>query len=178
MLNGEIHNTIKKQKQHIMKSIFKKDIDNKKMFITREFAAPLEKVWQAWTDAKVLEHWWAPKPWKAVSVNMNFNDNGHWLYYMQGPEGEQHWCKAEFDNITPMKNYDVMDYFCDEKGNPNTELPRMHWKNKFSSTGNGTLVEIEITFDKVEDLEKIIEMGFQEGFTMGHGNLDEYLANN
>lgn len=159
-----------------MKSIFKKDIDNKKMYITREFAAPLEKVWQAWTDDKILEHWWAPKPWKAVSVKMDFKNNGRWLYYMQGPDGEKSYCTADFSNIVPNKSYDVMDSFCDAEGNPNTEFPRMHWKNKFSPTENGTLVEIEITFAKVEDLEKIIEMGFQEGFTMGHGNLDEYLA--
>lgn len=38
------------------------------------------------------------------------------------------------------------------------------------------MVSIEIHYEKPEDLEKVIEMGFKEGFTMALGNLDELLA--
>ena len=55
-------------------------------------------------------------------------------------------------------------------------MPRMHWENEFSETPNGTKVTVEITFSSEEQLEKIIEMGFKEGFTMAHGNLDELLV--
>ena len=51
----------------------------------------------------------------------------------------------------------------------------MHWKNLFHKTGEGTKVEVEITFAKTADLEKIIEMGFEAGFTAGLENLDELL---
>jgi hypothetical protein len=51
----------------------------------------------------------------------------------------------------------------------------MHWKNEFSATDKGTKVEIEITFANEADMHKIIEMGFEEGFTSAHGNLDELL---
>lgn len=51
----------------------------------------------------------------------------------------------------------------------------MHWKNEFSKTDTGTKVEVEITFASEADMEKIIEMGFEAGFTMAHGNLDELL---
>jgi hypothetical protein len=37
-------------------------------------------------------------------------------------------------------------------------------------------VNVEITFATEADMEKIIEMGFEEGFTAAHGNLDELLA--
>ena len=42
-----------------------KDVDNKKMTITRSFDAPVSDVWRAWTESKLLDQWWAPKPWKA-----------------------------------------------------------------------------------------------------------------
>lgn len=158
-----------------MESIFKKDLDNKKIFVTRAFKAPVELVWKAWTDPTILTEWWAPKPWKAISVSMDFRNGGTWMYYMQGPDGEKSYCKADYSNIQENKSYEGLDCFCDENGNPNTEFPRMQWKCNFSSVAEGTQVDIEITFASVADLEKIISLGFQEGFTMAHGNLDEYL---
>jgi uncharacterized protein YndB with AHSA1/START domain len=41
------------------------DKQNNKVKVTREFAAPLSKVWAAWTQSELLDQWWAPKPWKA-----------------------------------------------------------------------------------------------------------------
>ncbi len=156
-----------------MKTIFTKDLANKKMFITREFSAPLEQVWQAWTDPKILEQWFAPKPWKAKTKTMNFKDGGTWLYCMEGPAGEKHWGIAAFKNIISFKSYESLDSFCDENGKINQEFPTTQWKNSFSETANGTLVEIEMTFSNLEALQKMLEMGFETGFTMAHGNLDE-----
>lgn len=154
----------------------RKDLANNKLFITREFAAPVETVWQAWTDSGLLDQWWAPKPWKANTKMMDFRTGGFWLYAMEGPDGEKHWARADFKDVVPNKRYEVFDAFCDEKGNINNDLPRMHWKVVFAPIKNGTKVDIEITFSNQEDLEKILEMGFQEGFAAAHDNLDELLA--
>ncbi|HEX5653784.1 MAG TPA: SRPBCC domain-containing protein [Chitinophagaceae bacterium] len=157
-------------------TIFKKDLANKKINVKREFEAPVEQVWKAWTESQLLDQWWAPKPWKAHTQSMDFRDGGTWLYYMEGPEGERHYCRADYKSIIPNKSYEGLDAFCDEKGNINTGFPRMYWKVNFSKTSAGTMVETEITFDSLADLEKIVEMGFQEGFTAAHGNLDMLLA--
>lgn len=158
-----------------MKTIFTKDLPNKKMYVTREFSANLEQVWQAWTDPKILDNWWAPKPWKANTKSMNFKDGGTWLYCMEGPAGEKHWGIASFNKIIQHKSYEGIDSFCDENGKIITEYPTTQWKNKFSATENGTKVEVEMTFSSEEALKQIIEMGFEQGFTMAHGNLDEIL---
>jgi hypothetical protein len=42
-------------------------------------------------------------------------------------------------------------------------------------TDTGSKVEITLSFDNEADLEKIIQMGFKEGFSMGLENLDELL---
>ncbi|NEU07753.1 SRPBCC domain-containing protein [Flavihumibacter sp. R14] len=153
-----------------------KDLANKKILVVREFDAPLEKVWRAWTDSELLDQWWAPKPWKANTKSMDFREGGRWLYYMAGPDGERHYCRFDYETIDGPRSYTGADAFCDEEGNDIGELPNMHWNTKFSETATGTKVEVEISFSSKEDLEKIIEMGFKEGFTAAHGNLDELLA--
>jgi uncharacterized protein YndB with AHSA1/START domain len=45
-----------------------------------------------------------------------------------------------------------------------------------TNQGETTLVNVSIKHDTLEDLEKIIEMGFKEGFTMAMGNLDELFS--
>ena len=47
-----------------LQTTFTKDLEKKKMFISREFAGSVDDVWKAWTDSKLLDQWWAPKPWK------------------------------------------------------------------------------------------------------------------
>jgi len=75
-----------------------------------------------------------------------------------------------------LKSYSAQDAFCDENGNINKEFPISTWTNKFKDSSNTTLVSIEIAYDKLSDLEAILEMGFKEGFAAGMENLDELFA--
>lgn len=154
---------------------FSVDKENKKIRVKREFAAPLSKVWAAWTESQLLDQWWAPKPWQAKTKTMDFREGGHWLYAMVGPDGEQQWARADFKAITPQKSFTIQDAFSDEHGNIDQTLPRLHWINEFQENSGSTVVSIEIKFDELADLEKIIEMGFKEGFTAAMENLDELL---
>jgi len=158
------------------KTVITKDAENKKLVVIREFDAPLEKVWSAWTNPELLDQWWAPKPWKAKTKTMDFREGGYWLYCMEGPDGTQSWARADFGHIEENKSFIAADSFCDENGNKTDALPGMHWKNEFSKTPSGTTVRVEITFSATADMEKIIEMGFEQGFTAAHENLDELLA--
>jgi uncharacterized protein YndB with AHSA1/START domain len=151
------------------------DAANKKLYVVREFDAPVSEVWKAWTDREILDLWWAPKPWRAKTKSMDFREGGLWLYSMVGPDGTDSYCRADYKAIIPNKSFTAEDAFCDESGNVTNEFPSMHWKIEFSPTGTGTKVEVEITFANEADMEKIIEMGFKEGFTAAHGNLDEVL---
>ena len=157
-------------------TIYSKDLANKKIFVERSFDAPVEIVWRAWTEAELLDQWWAPKPWKANTVSMNFRVGGTWLYYMEGPGGERHYCKADYKAIAPNKSYTGDDAFCDEQAAINTAFPRTNWKVDFTAVDNTTKVNVELTYATVEDLQKIAEMGFEQGFAMAHTNLDELLA--
>lgn len=154
-----------------------KDAARKQLRITRDFAAPLDQVWDAWTDSVLLDQWWAPRPWKAETKSMDFREGGKWLYAMVGPDSTRSWACMDYENIVPRKSFSALDAFCDEDGKINEALPHMYWKTEFQNTGRGTRVVVEITFDREADLEKILEMGFEEGFTAALGNLDELLEN-
>ena len=163
---------ITQQKQ----TTYTRDASNKKLFVSREFEADVEKVWRAWTEPALMDQWWAPRPWRAETKSMDFREGGRWLYCMIGPDGSAAWCRVDYETIIPKKSYTGYDAFCDENGNINNDFPSMHWIITFNKTEDGTRVDVEITFKSEADLEKIVEMGFKEGFAMAHNNLDELLA--
>ncbi len=146
------------------------------IIVERSFNAPLDTVWSAWTEPSILCKWWAPKPYLCVIADLDFREGGRWSYYMQGPEGDRHYCFFDYERVKPKTSFSGRDGFCDEQGVVNTEMPRMKWESRFSERDGGTLVRTRIDFDSTEDLEKIVTMGFKEGFTTGLNQLDELLA--
>ena len=54
--------------------------------VTREFAADLDLVWDAFTKAEILDQWMGPKPWRVQTKEMDFREGGRWLYAMISPE--------------------------------------------------------------------------------------------
>ena len=153
--------------------------ENNTVNVKREFAANLELVWEAWTNPEILDQWWAPKPYQTRTKSMDFREGGMWLYEMYNTESENqqecHWCKNDYHKIEHQKMFAGLDAFCDENGRVNTEMPRTLWTNEFNEQEEKTLVTITAKYDSLADLEKIIEMGFKEGFTMAMENLDQYI---
>ena len=141
---------------------FSIDKENKRISVKREFAAPLSRVWAAWTESELLDQWWAPKPWQAQTKSMDFRVSGHWLYAMAGPDGTKQWARADFKSITHLKSFTIQDAFCDENGNISQSFPRSVWTTNFSETTELTVVSIEIKCTEVSDLENILETGFKE----------------
>ena len=149
--------------------------ESRTIHVIREFNANLNLVWKAWTTATLLDQWWAPKPYRTKTKSLDFKVGGMWLYAMISPENEKHWCKAEYKNIKPLNQISWLDAFCDENGKENSDKPRSLWTNNFTEINKITTVNITLQHEKLSDIEAMIEMGFQQGFTMGLQNLDELL---
>jgi len=150
--------------------------DTNSIKVVREFRADLAVVWDAWTKPELLDVWWAPKPYRTKTKSMDFRVGGSWLYAMVSPEDLYHWCKAEYEKIEDKKNFSGRDAFCDEDGNVDAAFPRARFANVFREDGETTTVSITIVYDDLSDLEKVIQMGFQEGLSKALDNLDRYLA--
>ncbi len=128
--------------------LFNFDVDKKNdtIHVERSFNAPIDLVWAAWTEAEILDQWWAPKPYQAVTKSMNFEVGGRWHYYMLGPEDDIHWCLFHYESIEKEKHFSGIDTFCDESANINNTKPRVKWKNEFSEEEDSTIGQYPASF--------------------------------
>jgi len=149
--------------------------ETKTVTINRTFDAELDLVWDAFTKAEILDQWVAPKPWKSKTKYMNFEVGGKRFYAMVSPEGHERWSIQEYTSITPKTNFKMYNTFADENEKP--ELPGSDWHYNFSEENGMTKVNISIYNESLERLERMIEMGFKEGFTATVNNLEQLLAN-
>jgi uncharacterized protein YndB with AHSA1/START domain len=153
---------------------FNLDKATKTVIIVREFAAQLPLVWDAYTKQEILDQWWAPKPWASKTKIMNFEVGGRRFYAMVSPEGQERWSIQKYISITPKTNFKILNAFADENENP--ELPGSEWDLTFTEQKETTIVRISIYNASLERMEKMIEMGFKEGFSMTMNHLEELLA--
>ncbi|MFV8344071.1 SRPBCC family protein [Flavobacterium sp. XS2P39] len=87
------------------------------LLIVREYEAPREVVWSAWTDPTKFMEWWGPKNFTCPFCEIDFKVGGKYRYCMRSPEGQDYWGTGTFTEIVPMKRITYTDSFADEKGN-------------------------------------------------------------
>ena len=147
----------------------------KTVFITREFDADLSLVWDAFTKAEILDQWVAPKPWTSKTKYMDFKVGGRRFYAMVSPDGkDERWAIQKYTSISPKTNFKLFNAFADKDENP--QLPGSDWDYTFSEKNGKTTVSITIYNESLARMEKMIEMGFTEGFKMSMNNLENLLA--
>lgn len=80
-------------------------IDKPSLTLTRDYAAPPEKVWRAWTDAQAVKQWWAPAPGDAVSVaELDVHVGGRFRICFGGQHGNDHECAGTYlEVVKPRK---------------------------------------------------------------------------
>ena len=153
---------------------FTVDKATKTVSITREFDAELSLVWDAFTKKEILDQWWAPKPWASKTKFMNFEVGGRRFYAMVSPEGDERWSIQKYTSISPKTNFKMLNAFADKDENP--ELPGSEWDLNFTEQNGTTKVSIAIYNESLARMEKMIEMGFTEGFKMTLNNLEDLLT--
>lgn len=147
------------------------------IYITREFAADLDLVWDAFTKAEILDQWMGPKPWCVQTKEMDFRVGGRWLYTMISPEHVPgRWSLAEFVEIQPKSSFTTKNSFADENGDPiHSGLTFSMTKNSFKAEGEKTTVQIVKKMASLAELEQFIALGYKEGMAVVMSNLDEYF---
>jgi hypothetical protein len=97
---------------------------------------------------------------------------------MTSPEGERfpgYWDIIEVDEPGAFAFHDG---FADAELQPNPDLPVSRNDYTFSATDGGTRAVFTSTFDSAEDLQKVLDMGVEEGATSAINQIDGFLANN
>ena len=154
---------------------FTVDKAKKTVFITREFDADQSLVWDAFTKEELLDQWWAPKPLASKTIAMDFKVGGRRFYAMVSEDGKElAWQIQTYSSITPKSNFQFLSAFADKDENPS--LPGSTWDLTFSEDNGVTTASITIYNESLERLEKMIEMGFREGFTATLNQLADLLT--
>lgn len=152
------------------------DVPGHRLRIRRAFAADRVMVWDCYTKPELLDRWFAPAPMTTRTKHMDFRPGGHWHYAMIDADGTEYWGRTDFRDIDPIDRYTAKDAFSDASGAPNAELPIADWEVTFEPAGNGTLVRTVVTYASAEDLQKVIDMGMEDGMTSTFERLDTLIA--
>ncbi len=97
------------------------------LVIEREFDAPRELVWKAWTEPERAKRWWGPRNFTSPAAEIDFRVGGKYLLAMQSPdfnEGRPIWSTGVYREIVPYERIVCTDCFADEKGNV---VPATHY---------------------------------------------------
>ena len=94
-----------------------KNTTERALKITRTFNAPLNKVWQAWTDDEQIKRWWGPNIFTCPYYKNDFRVGGKYLGAMRDPDGKDFWSTGTYLEIVPMHKLVMSDSFADEEGN-------------------------------------------------------------
>lgn len=149
---------------------------DRELIFTRVFNAPRDLVFETFTDCEHLKNWWGPRQWPLATCEMDFREGGSWSYCMKGPEGQLACGKAVYQQIRRPELIVYEDYFVDEKGNVNDELPKGLVTMEFAPHEGKTKVTGRTRYADAADLQTVLEMGVVEGMTETLDRLEEHLA--
>ncbi len=145
------------------------------MTVIADFAAPVERLWGAFTEPRQLERFWGPPGWPATFTAFDFEPGGKAEYAMRGPRGEKSAGAWEFLSIDAPRAFEVLDAFVDDEGKPLDGFPAMRMTFTFEPTAEGSRMVNTSYFDSAEALEQIVAMGAVEGTRMAMAQLDAVL---
>jgi uncharacterized protein YndB with AHSA1/START domain len=153
-----------------------KDLDQLTITIVAEFAAPLRRLWDAYTDPRQIERFWGPPTYPATFFRHDAVAGGRSVYAMTGPEGEVSYGCWDWTATDAPRSFEVIDRFSDEAGVPNTDLPATRMDFSFEETSTGSRQRTTAHFDSVEQMQQLLEMGMLEGTREAMAQIDQVLA--
>lgn len=152
------------------------DLDTRTITITAHFAAPVERVWGIYADARQLEKVWGPPSHPATFVDHTLAPGTRTTYYMTGPEGEKFAGIWDIIEVDAPRSFTFEDRFADADFTPVEHLPASTCVHTFTESEGGTTAVYTSTYSTAEALKQVLDMGVEEGATSAINQIDELLA--
>ena len=142
-------------------------MENNAIRIVRTLKAPIELVWEVWTNPEHIAKWWGPNGFTNTIHLMDVQEEGEWKLTMHGPDGTNYPNRSVFKEIVPFKKI-VFEHF-----NPHFITTVL-----FDSKGVETLLDWSMVFDS-EEMYNIIVKAHKadEGLKQNLEKLEKYLSN-
>ncbi|HEY4301908.1 MAG TPA: SRPBCC family protein [Candidatus Didemnitutus sp.] len=150
------------------------DTADREIVVAREFNAPRELVWEAWTNPEHVVHWWGPRGFNTTVEKMDVRPGGEWKHVMRGPDGAEYPNHSTFTEVVKPERI-VYRHSGERKGGPRVNHTST-WT--FESLGpKRARLTIRMVFATPADRDFIVrEFGAVEGGKQTLGRLDEYLS--
>lgn len=119
--------------------------------LNREFNAPIQLVFDAWTKPEHMKNWMFPrKGFVCEFVNTDIRPGGSSLHKMVAPEGFEMWLLTKYESITPPDGLVFRQYNSNADGDilPNPQMP--NWPKELRTT-----IKLEAIGDNKTRLELI-----------------------
>lgn len=134
--------------------------------IERTFNAPIELVWEMWTNPDHIKNWWGPNGFSNTIYTMDMKVGGEWDLVMHGPDGTDYKNKSVFREIIHHRRI-VYDHISGPKFTATVD---------FESRGNTTHIRWEMLFlSKKQLIEVVKEYNAAEGLKQNAERLDTYM---
>src|ERR1700722_2708103 len=132
----------------------------------REFDAPRELVFAAWTDPKHLAQWWGPNGFTTTTSRFEFRPGGVWRFVMHGPDGRDYQNRVVYVEIAEPER---LVYRHDSE-------PQFQMTVTFADEGGKTRLTARMVFESAALRDKTIKaFGAVEGLKQTLGRLGEHV---
>lgn len=145
-------------------------IQPNELYIERLYDAPVEAVWDAWTDPKKVEQWWGPRGFTLTTHSKDLRVGGHWHYTMHGPDGTDYPNKTFYHEV---EEYRKLVY---DHGASDDRPPLFRVTALFSDVGGKTKLQLTMSLATPEAAESIRKFIKPAGGNATWDRLAEYLS--
>lgn len=146
---------------------------DREIVVTREFDAPRELVWEAWTNPAHVVRWWGPFGFTTTSHEMDVRVGDIWRLTMHGPDGTDYPNKSRFTVVQRPERIEY-EHGGGRKGGPGHSF---HVAWMFEARDEKTLVTMRLLFATREERDLVIgSFGAVEGGKQTLARLAEHLA--
>ncbi len=154
--------------------------------LTRDFDAPRDLVWKAWTEPERLARWWGPAGSEIGVRSLDLRPGGVFHYGMRAPDGSEMWGRFVYREIEPPQRLVFVSSFSDETGgvtrNPWTAVWPLEVLNALTLAEHGGRTTLTLRGGPINATEEEMQAfaagaaGMRQGFDGTFGRLERYLA--
>jgi uncharacterized protein YndB with AHSA1/START domain len=145
---------------------------DREIVTTRDFLAPRQLVFDAWTDPAQLAKWWGPNGFSITTYSMDFRPGGVWKYVMHGPDGRDYQNRITYRQIQPPERLEYS-----HGGEGDDEDVAFETTVTFEQIGEKTRVVMRAVFATAAERDRVErEYGAVEGAQQTLARLAEVLS--
>ena len=150
------------------------DSDPRSIIGMREFDAPRDLVFVAFTDPRHLARWWGPNGFTTTAHGFDLRPGGVWRFVMHGPDGRNYQNRITFEEVVPPERIVYR-----HGGGEDVEPVQFRQTITFEELGRRTRMTWRGDFPSAVERERIIkEYGAASGLMETMARLDEYVSAN